>query len=108
MRIGILGAATIAPPALIVPAKSHPEVIIESVAARDPKKAEKFAKANGIKRIHQTYQGRSFFFQYTMNISTKLTLNVRGVCASELLDDKDIDAVYIPLPNGSALPNFYF
>ncbi|KAF8863061.1 NAD(P)-binding protein [Acephala macrosclerotiorum] len=73
IKFGILGAANIAPMALITPAKSHPEVIIQSVAARDREKAEKFAKANGIPQVHGSYQ--------------------------EMLDDPNIDAIYIPLPN---------
>ncbi|KAH8684426.1 putative oxidoreductase [Tricladium varicosporioides] len=74
IRFGILGAANIAPIALINPAKSHPEVIIAAVAARDITKAEAFAKANSIPIVHKSYQ--------------------------ELLDDPSINAVYIPLPNG--------
>ncbi|KAK7222882.1 hypothetical protein V2G26_010885 [Clonostachys chloroleuca] len=35
LRFGILGAAVIAPIALILPAKSHPEVVVQAVAARD-------------------------------------------------------------------------
>ncbi len=45
------------PLALIGPAKSHPEVIIQAVAARDPQKAAAFAKANGIPEVKNSYQG---------------------------------------------------
>ncbi|KAL8876704.1 MAG: hypothetical protein Q9198_005146, partial [Flavoplaca austrocitrina] len=48
LSFGILGAANIAPLALLGPAKTHPEIIIQAVAARDRTKAEKFAKANSI------------------------------------------------------------
>ncbi|KAG0646435.1 putative oxidoreductase [Hyphodiscus hymeniophilus] len=73
IKFGILGAANIAPMALIDPAKSHPEVIIQAVAARDREKADKYAKANNIPEVKGSYQ--------------------------EMLDDPNIDAIYIPLPN---------
>ncbi|KAG4417295.1 hypothetical protein IFR04_009585 [Cadophora malorum] len=74
LRIGLLGASTIAPLAVIGPAKSHPDVIIAAVAARDEKRAATYAKQHGIPIVHVSYQ--------------------------ELIDDPSIDAVYIPLPNG--------
>ncbi|KZW00169.1 NAD(P)-binding protein [Exidia glandulosa HHB12029] len=74
LRIGILGAARIAPPALINPARSHPGVVIAAVAARNKTRAEKFAKQHGIEKVFGSYQ--------------------------ELLDDPSIDAIYNPLPNG--------
>ncbi|KAF8317887.1 NAD(P)-binding protein [Clavulina sp. PMI_390] len=73
LKFGILGAAQIAPVALIVPARTHPDVIIEAVAARDHERAKKFAKKHGIPKTYPSYQ--------------------------ELLDDASIDVVYIPLPN---------
>ncbi|KAF9241164.1 hypothetical protein BU15DRAFT_87379 [Melanogaster broomeanus] len=77
LRFGILGAARIAPPALITPAKSHTDVEVCAVAARDLQRAEKFAKKYGIKKW---YGGKNGY--------------------QELLDDPDIDAIYNPLPNG--------
>ncbi|KAF2643465.1 oxidoreductase domain-containing protein [Massarina eburnea CBS 473.64] len=74
LRIGILGAANIAPAALVTPAKSHPDVIVAAVAARDPKKAEAFAKKYEIPIVHKTYD--------------------------ELIADPSIDCIYNPLPNG--------
>ncbi|RYP17996.1 hypothetical protein DL765_004215 [Monosporascus sp. GIB2] len=74
LRFGILGAAKIAPMALIWAARSHPEVIVQAVAARDRVRAEEFAKKHGIPDVRDTYQ--------------------------EILDDVDIDAIFIPLPNG--------
>jgi len=74
IRIGILGAAAIVPMALTHPAKSVPEVQVTAVAARDPKRAEKFARRYHIPHVHQTYQ--------------------------DLFDDPEIDAIYNPLPNG--------
>ncbi|KAF9069799.1 NAD(P)-binding protein [Rhodocollybia butyracea] len=76
IKFGILGAANIAPSALIIPAKSHPEVIIHAVAARDLKKAEQFGKKHGISKV---YGGNNAYQQ--------------------LLDDPEVDAVYNPLPN---------
>jgi len=43
--------------AVIQPAKSHPEVIVAAVAARDVKKAEVYAKKHGIPIVHKSYQG---------------------------------------------------
>lgn len=60
LRCGILGAARIAPSALITPAKSHSEFIIHAVAARDKIKAEKYAKTHGIPKVYfgkTGYQG---------------------------------------------------
>ena len=42
LRIGILGAARIAPMALIRPARQVPEASIQAVAARDSARAQKF------------------------------------------------------------------
>ncbi|KAK3369496.1 putative oxidoreductase [Lasiosphaeria ovina] len=73
IRFGILGAAKIAPMAIVVPAKSHPEVVVHAISARDRGRAEEFAKKHGIPVVRGTYQ--------------------------EILDDPEIDAVFIPLPN---------
>ncbi|KIJ17808.1 hypothetical protein PAXINDRAFT_167776 [Paxillus involutus ATCC 200175] len=77
LKFGILGAARIAPPALITPARSHAEVEVYAVAARDITRAEKFAKKHGIKKW---YGGKNGY--------------------QELLDDPEIDVIYNPLPNG--------
>lgn len=74
LRIGLLGAARIAPMALIRPARHVPEVQILAVAARDRDRARAFAGKHGIERVHGSYQ--------------------------DLLADPEIDAVYNPLPNG--------
>ncbi|KAF2192443.1 oxidoreductase domain-containing protein [Zopfia rhizophila CBS 207.26] len=74
LRFGILGAANIAPMALIIPARSHPDVIVAAVAARDSTKAEAFAKKYGIPVVHKTYD--------------------------DLIADPTIDCIYNPLPNG--------
>lgn len=57
LKFGILGAAMIAPIALIIPAKSHPGVIIQAVAARDRTRAAAFAKKHGIPQVEDSYQG---------------------------------------------------
>lgn len=44
--------------ALITPAKSHPEVIVQAVSARNRARAEEFAKKNGIPEVRDTYQGK--------------------------------------------------
>lgn len=74
LRLGLLGAASIASAAIIAPARASSEAAIVAVAARAPERARAFAAKHGIPRIHETYQA--------------------------LLADPEIDAVYIPLPNG--------
>jgi predicted dehydrogenase len=74
VRIGILGAARIAPKAVVVPARTIPEAEIVAVAARDRSRAQEFADKHGIPRVHADY--------------------------ATLLADDEIDAVYNPLPNG--------
>jgi predicted dehydrogenase len=73
LRIGILGAAAIAPAALLQPARAVGGVTVAAVAARDPARARVFAARHGIPRVHEGY--------------------------AELLEDPEIDAVYVPLPN---------
>jgi predicted dehydrogenase len=73
LRIGILGAARIAPMALIRPARAVPEAAIVAVAARDPARARAFATKHGIPRVADSYDA--------------------------LLADPELDAVYNPLPN---------
>ncbi|MYW01178.1 Gfo/Idh/MocA family oxidoreductase [Streptomyces sp. SID3343] len=74
IRIGVLGAARIAPLALVKPARMIPEVQVAAIATRDPAKADTFARRQGIPRVHTTYDA--------------------------LIADPELDAVYIPLPNG--------
>jgi predicted dehydrogenase len=74
LRIGIMGAARIAPVALVKPARRTRQAAITAVAARDRARAEEFARKQGIPRVLDSY--------------------------AQLLDDPDIDAVYNPLPNG--------
>jgi predicted dehydrogenase len=74
LRIGVLGAARIAPSALIRPAARLPQAEVVAVAARDPERARRFAAKHGIATVHADYQA--------------------------LLDDPDLNAVYNPLPNG--------
>ncbi|KAF8216887.1 NAD(P)-binding protein [Mycena galopus ATCC 62051] len=77
LKIGVLGAASIAPMALILPVKSHPEVVVYAVAARSKERAAAFAKKHGIGKV---FGGPNSY--------------------QELLDDPEIDAIYNPLPNG--------
>src|ERR1700752_170931 len=73
IRIGVLGAAAIVPMALTNPARSIPEIEVIAIAARDPKRAQSFARRHQIPHVHETY--------------------------NDLLADSDIDAIYNPLPN---------
>jgi len=74
LRIGILGAARIAPAALVRPARRVTDVEVTAIAARDPAKARAFATKHGVARVLDSYE--------------------------QLVNDGDIDAVYNPLPNG--------
>jgi predicted dehydrogenase len=90
IKVGILGAALIAPFALINPAASHPEVVVHAVAARDKAKAEAYAKKYGIPKAFggpNGYQG--------VNGSTEP--RVFFTQPAELLDDPEIDAIYNPV-----------
>lgn len=73
LRIGILGAAGITPPALIEPAAGNPQVRLVAVAARDRVRAEAFAEEHGIERAVESYE--------------------------DLLADPEVEAIYNPLPN---------
>jgi predicted dehydrogenase len=74
VRIGVLGAARIAPMALINPARQNVDVDVVAVAARDTARAQVFADKHGVARVHDSYEA--------------------------LIADPDIDAIYNPLPNG--------
>jgi len=73
IRFGILGAARIAPDALIKAAHNVPEAEVAAIAARDSMRGREFAAANGIPRVLATYD--------------------------DLLNDPELDVIYNPLPN---------
>ena len=56
IRIGILGAAKIAPPALINPARLRDDCEIVAVAARDTARAREYAAENDIPDIADSYE----------------------------------------------------
>ncbi len=72
VRIGILGASSFAPTTLIDPARGNDEVVVAGVGARDVPSAQAFAAKYGIPRAHGSYEA--------------------------LIDDPDLDAVYVLLP----------
>ncbi|MGN6336582.1 Gfo/Idh/MocA family protein [Mycobacterium sp.] len=74
IRMGVLGAARIAPMALIGPAQKNADVVVAAVAARDVSRAQAFAAKHGIASVRDDYEA--------------------------LIADPDIDAIYNPLPNG--------
>ena len=74
LRIGVLGAARIVPAALVKPAREVDGVEVSAIAARDHVRATTFAAKHRIPKVHASYD--------------------------ELVADPEIDAVYIPLPNG--------
>jgi predicted dehydrogenase len=71
LKFGILGAANIAPNALITPARTHPDVQIYAVAARSLDRAREFAQNHGIEKAYGSYD--------------------------ELLNDGEVDVVYNPV-----------
>ncbi len=73
VNIGILGTAMVAEHALVKAAQANPSVCIKAVAARNGDKAAAYATKHGIERSFSSYQS--------------------------LLDDDEIDAVYLPLAN---------
>ncbi|KAJ7497512.1 NAD(P)-binding protein [Mycena latifolia] len=77
LNFGCLGAAKIAPGAIINPSRTHPEVVLYAVAARDTKRAEEFAKEHGFQK---SYGGDTGY--------------------QDMIDDPDVDVIYNPLPNG--------
>ncbi len=74
LRIGVLGAARIAPNALLKPASAREDVVVAAVAARDRGRGQDYATKHGIPTVHDSYEA--------------------------LLADPSLDAVYNPLPNG--------
>lgn len=78
VRFGLLGAARIAPQALTKPARGEPRARVVAMAARDPGRAERFARKHGVERVVSSYEA--------------------------VVTDPEVDAVYIPLPNGLHAP----
>jgi predicted dehydrogenase len=72
LRIGILGAARIADGGIVEPAKALGHDLV-AVAARDRDRAEAFAAARGVAKVHDTYQ--------------------------DVIDDPDVEVVYDALVN---------
>ena len=56
MRIGVLGAAWIAPRAIVEPARGLDEAEVVAIAARDLGRAEAFAAEQGIPRAYGSYE----------------------------------------------------
>jgi predicted dehydrogenase len=72
VRIGILGAARVAPMALLDPARNHDDIEVVAIGARDVVRARAFAEEHRIPRVHTSYD--------------------------DVLTDPELNAVYIPLP----------
>lgn len=92
LKFGILGAAKIADMGFITPSKSHPEVIVYAIAARDKSRAVAYAKQHGIPEVRDSYQGERVSFTYSGPHA--------DMVPTAILDDPAIDVVYIPTPNG--------
>ncbi len=74
LRIGVLSTAMINSASIFRPAQTHPDVTIHAIASRNAKKAAEEAKKYGIPKSYGSYDA--------------------------LLDDQEVEAVYISLPNG--------
>lgn len=72
LRIGVLGAARIAPPALIAPTRASEAAAVVAVAARDRDRAQAFAYEHDIPIVAEDYQA--------------------------LIDHPDVEAIYVALP----------
>jgi len=77
LRIGILGAARIAPSAIIFPAHATGHQLV-AIGARDKGRANEFAKQYMIEKAYGSYQ--------------------------EVIDDPNVDVIYNPLPNNAHGP----
>ncbi len=73
LRLGIVGAARIAPRAIVAPARETGTRLV-AVAARERSRAEEFAAEHGVERVVDSYD--------------------------DLIADPEVEAIYNPLPNG--------
>src|SRR5260370_9341059 len=73
LRFGIVGAARIAPEALIKPAQKSADAEVVAIATRCSERAREFAETHRIGRVHASYE--------------------------DLVADPDLDVIYNPLPN---------
>jgi len=72
VRIGILGASSFAPTTMLTPAKDNRDVVVAAVASRDQPSADEFAAKYHIPKAYGTYEA--------------------------LIDDPDLDAIYVLVP----------
>ncbi|EED24603.1 NAD binding Rossmann fold oxidoreductase, putative [Talaromyces stipitatus ATCC 10500] len=74
LKLGVISTAQINPAAIIHPAETHPDVILYGIASRDLETAKQAAQKYNFKKAYGSYQ--------------------------DLIDDPEIDFVYISTPNG--------
>jgi len=75
VRWGVIGATSWVARVAVLPAmRESPHAEVVAVASRDPDAGRRVAAATGARRAHPSYEG--------------------------VLEDPDVEAVYIPLPNG--------
>lgn len=74
LRVGILGAAPIAPTAVVRPARALPEVEVVAIASREPARARRFAARHQSPTVHEPFDA--------------------------LLGDRRVEAVDDPTPDG--------
>lgn len=75
IRVGILGAAKIAPRSVIDPVRDRTDAVVQCVAARDPARASAYAEEHGIAHAAASY--------------------------AELIARDDVDLVYVALPSSA-------
>ncbi|HVY37642.1 MAG TPA: Gfo/Idh/MocA family oxidoreductase [Polyangia bacterium] len=78
MRFGILGVSHFATRRMLPAMRAVPGVEVVAIASRDPGKAAAAARAHGIPKAHGSYEA--------------------------LLSDREVDAIYNPLPNHLHVP----
>jgi predicted dehydrogenase len=77
LRIGVLGASRIAESAIVAPAQELGHRLV-AVAARDPQRAQVFAKRHGVERVCASY--------------------------ADVIGDPEVDVIYNPLANALHAP----
>jgi predicted dehydrogenase len=77
LRIGVLGAARISELSIVGPAAATGTRLV-AVAARDPGRAEAFARTHGVERVHDSY--------------------------ADVVADPEVEAIYNPLANSLHAP----
>ena len=93
LRFGLLGAARIAPDAMVKPAWSYDGAVVRAVAARSEERANTFAQRWGVPKAYggaTAYQG-----QHDAVRREERRFCTAHLHCADLVDDPDLDAIYI-------------